>query len=64
MKTLCGRRSCPRICEQVCHCPAGQVRSIHLLNAYAIRRLARQQEKQEENERSIARWEAASVGQY
>lgn len=31
LETLCGLRSCPSICQRVCHCPAGLARSHELL---------------------------------
>jgi hypothetical protein len=46
---VCGKRYCPRICERVCHCPAGRAREIYLLNLQALRRLTRNLERKEVN---------------
>ena len=35
---LCGRKRCPRICERVCHCPAGRARARELLNLHRANR--------------------------
>lgn len=37
-QVLCGKRSCPRVCVRVCHCPAGLARSRQLLAMQRNRR--------------------------
>jgi len=44
---LCGERYCPRVCERVCHCPAGKAREIYLLNLLALRRITKSIERKE-----------------
>jgi hypothetical protein len=43
---LCGQRYCPRICERVCHCPAGKAREMYLLNLQALRRITKGMERE------------------
>jgi hypothetical protein len=44
---LCGQRYCPRVCERVCHCPAGKAREVYLLNLQALRRLTKNLQRKE-----------------
>jgi len=43
---LCGQRYCPRVCERVCHCPAGRAREMYLLNLQALRRITKGMERE------------------
>lgn len=36
--SLCGKSPCPRLCQRVCHCPAGLARSHELAGMYRNRR--------------------------
>jgi hypothetical protein len=47
---LCGQRYCPRVCEKVCHCPAGKAREIYLLNLQALRRITKSLERKVHHE--------------
>lgn len=47
LKGLCGERYCPRVCERVCHCPAGKAREMYLLNLQALRRITKGMERRE-----------------
>ena len=47
---LCGQRYCPRVCERVCHCPAGKAREIYLLQLQALCRITKSLERKVHHE--------------